>query len=171
MTNIEIIAENMIENKIINVRGRKVMLDKDIAQLYKVKPIALRQQVKRNSDRFPEDFMFTLTESEIQIMVSQNVIPSKKYLGGSLPYVFTEQGIAMLSSVLTSTNAISVNIQIMRTFSKLREIMSSNSELRNKIEEMEKKFNSKFEIVFRAIKELLSEPKTEQENKARIGFN
>ena len=171
MTNIEIIAENTIENRIINVRGRKVMLDKDIAQLYKVKPIALRQQVKRNSDRFPEDFMFTLTESEIQTMVSQNVIPSKKYLGGSLPYVFTEQGIAMLSSVLTSTNAISVNIQIMRTFAKLREIMSSNSELRNKIEEMEKNFNSKFEIVFRAIKELLSEPKTEQENKVRIGFN
>jgi hypothetical protein len=171
MTNIEIIAENTIENKIINVRGRKVMLDKDIAQLYKVKPIALRQQVKRNLDRFPEDFMFTLTESEIQVMVSQNVIPSKKYLGGSSPYVFTEQGIAMLSSVLTSTNAISVNIQIIRTFTKLREMLSSNSELRNKIEEMEKKFNSKFEIVFRAIKELLSEPKAEQENKARIGFN
>jgi hypothetical protein len=171
MTNIDLVAEDIITNKIIIIRGRKVMLDKDIALLYNVKPIVLRQQVKRNIERFPEDFMFILTESEIQIMVSQNVIPSKKYFGGSLPYVFTEQGIAMLSSVLTSKRSISVNIQIMRTFAKIREIMSSNSELRNKIEEMEKKFNSKFEIVFKAIKQLLSEPEAEPDNKFKIGFN
>ncbi|MDO8430587.1 MAG: ORF6N domain-containing protein [Candidatus Taylorbacteria bacterium] len=119
-------SEEVIQSKIMVIRGKKVILDKDIALLYEVKPIALRQQVNRNTDRFPEDFMFILGEAELVAMVSQNVIPSRKYFGGSLPYVFTEQGIAMLSSVLTSKRAVYVNIQIMRTFAKLREITKSD---------------------------------------------
>lgn len=112
--------------------------------------------------------MFPLTEDEIEYMGSQNVTPSKKYFGGSLPYVFTEQGIAMLSSVLTSQRAIKVNIQIMRTFAKLREIMATNSELREKIEEMEKNCDHNFKIVFQAIKKLISPP---LKSKKKIGFN
>jgi hypothetical protein len=116
--------------------------------------------------------MFKLNEDEIDTMVSQNVIPSRKYLGGHTPYVFTEQGIAMLSGILNSTRAIHVNIQIMRTFVKLREIMSSNSEIRNKIEKMEKEYGENFQIIFKAIKKLLSEPKKEMLPSAvRIGFN
>lgn len=152
------------------IRGRKVILDRDIAALYEVKPIALRQQIKRNLRRFPPDFMFILTESEMKVMVSQNVIPSRKSFGGSRPYVFTEQGIAMLSSVLTSGRAVYVNIQIMRTFAKLREIMSSNSELREKIEKIEKEYDQNFEVIFRAIKKLLNPPKEIVEPKGKMGF-
>ena len=116
--------------------------------------------------------MYILTESEIQMMVSQNVIPSKKYFGGSLPYVFTEQGIAMLSSILNSPRAVQVNIQIMRTFSKLRMIMLTNTDLRNKIEEMEKKYDRNFNTIFEVIKKLLSETENNSsENVTRIGFN
>ncbi len=171
MPNIELVPEDVIQSKIRIIRGRKVILDKDIALLYEVKPIVLRQQVKRNTDRFPEDFMFVLTEEEMKTMVSQNVIPSRKYFGGSLPYVFTEQGIAMLSSVLTSSRALHVNIQIMRTFAKLREIMSTNSELRKKIEEMEKEYGHNFEIIFKAIKQLLAISKEEDKIDKKIGFN
>ena len=156
MTNIELVTEEVIQSRIMIIRGRKVIINKDMALLYQVKPIVLRQQVKRNLERFPEDFMFTMTEEEVGVMVSQNVIPSKKYFGGSLPYVFTEQGIAMLSSVLNSSRAIQVNIQIMRTFAKLREIMYANSDLRQKIEEMEKEYNQNFEIIINAIKRILT---------------
>jgi hypothetical protein len=167
MTNIDLVAEDIITNKIIIIRGRKVMLDKDIALLYNVKPIVLRQQVKRNIERFPEDFMFILTESEIQIMVSQNVIPSKKYFGGSLPYVFTEQRIAMLSSVLRSKRAISVNVTIMRTFVKLRKMISSNDILARKILELESKYDAQFSMVFDAIRGLMSLP---EKSIKKIGF-
>ncbi len=168
MENTNIVPEEVIQSKIMIIRGRKVILDKDIAALYLVKPIVLRQQIKRNLDRFPEDFMFSLTEEEIELMVSQFVIPPKKYFGGSLPYVFTEQGIAMLSSVLTSPRAVQVNIQIMRTFAKLREIMSTHSDLRKKIEEMEKKYDYNFKVVFDAIKQLITSPEKSQK---RIGFS
>ncbi len=167
MTNINIIPEEVIQRKIMLMRDRKVMLDKDIAALYEVKPIVLRQQIKRNLDRFPKDFMFSLTDDEVQLMVSQNVIPSRKHFGGSLPYVFTEQGIAMLSSVLTSPRAVQVNIQIMRTFAKLREIMSTHGDLRRKIEEMEKKYDYNFKTVFEAIKQLIAPP---QGPAKKIGF-
>jgi hypothetical protein len=163
----EIIPQEKIENKIIFLRGLNVIMDRDIAELYGVKPIALRQQVKRNIERFPEDFMLKLTEDEADFLVSQNVIPSKRSLGGYLPYAFTEQGVAMLSSVLKSQRAIYVNIQIMRTFTKLRQILSTHKELRRKIEEMEKKYDHQFKVVFDVINKLL-EPK---ENKPkRIGF-
>jgi hypothetical protein len=170
MTNINLIPEEIVQSKIMIIRGKKVILDKDIALLYDVKSIVLRQQVKRNIDRFPEDFMFTLTEAEITIMVSQNVIPSKSYFGGSFPYVFTEQGVAMLSSILNSTRSIQVNIQIMRTFAKLREIMVTNSDLRRKIEEMEGEYNKSFMVIFKTIKELLEKPKIKS-SKNKIGFN
>ena len=101
-----LVPEEVIERKIFMIRGHKVMLDRDLAELYGVKPIRLREQVKRNIHRFPEDFMFQLTEKEAKSMVSQNAIPSWKHFGGYLPYVFTEQGVAMLSSVLNSERAI-----------------------------------------------------------------
>src|SRR5687767_4997127 len=105
------------------------MLDRELAELYQVKAIALRQQVKRNKPRFPEDFMFQLTADEVGILVSQNVIPSRRELGGFLPYVFTQEGVAMLSSVLTSGRAVQVNIAIMRAFVKLREVMVTHKDL------------------------------------------
>jgi len=157
-----------IENKIFQIRGRRVMLDKDLAVLYVVKPIALRQQVKRNWERFPEDFMFQLTDEEVKIMVSQNVIPSKQSLGGFLPYAFTEQGVAMLSSVLRSRRAVLVNIQIMRAFVNLKRMALTYAELKRKIEAMEKKYDIKLKIVFDALKKLLAPP-PEKEKKI-IGF-
>lgn len=124
----ELIPVEVIEKKIYLIRGQKVMLDKDLALLYGVKPIRLREQVKRNRKRFPEDFMFQLSEKEIDSMVSQNAIPSRKYLGGHKPYVFTEQGVAMLSTVLNSERAMLVNVDIMRTFVKLRKTIISQAE-------------------------------------------
>ena len=165
--NTALIPQEKIESKIYLIRGKKVMFDKDLAELYVVKPIALRQQVKRNKERFPEDFMFQLTKEEAENLVSQNVIPSKQSMGGYLPYAFTEQGVAMLSSVLRSKQAVQVNIQIMRTFTKLREMIESNKDLRRKIEEIEKKYDKQFQIVFEAIKQLV-EPV--ERPKRKIGF-
>ena len=161
--------QKTIENKIFLLRGLRVMLDRDIAELYGVKPIRLREQVKRNKKRFPEDFMFQLTKEEADILVSQNAIPSKKHLGGYLPYAFTEQGVAMLSSVLNSERAIQVNIQIMRTFTKLRELLVTHKDLQRKIEDMESKYDEQFKIVFEAIRQLL-EPPIPEKPKGRIGF-
>ena len=135
------------------------MIDKDLAELYQVRAIALRQAVKRNIKRFPPDFMFQLKESEVKILVSQNVIPSMKYFGGYLPYVFTEQGVAMLSSVLNSERAIQVNILIMRAFTKLREILLTHKDLAAKIEVLEKKYAEHDQTIieiFEAIKQLLN---------------
>lgn len=141
-----------------------------MAKLYGIKPIRLREQVKRNIRRFPADFMFQLNETEINLVVSQFAIPSRKYLGGYHPYVFTEQGVAMLSSVLNSERAIQVNIQIMRTFIKLKELMLTHKDLQKKIEEMEKKYDYQFKVVFDAIRELL-EPSKEQGSRKAIGFH
>ncbi|MBI3590129.1 MAG: ORF6N domain-containing protein [Candidatus Melainabacteria bacterium] len=162
-----LIPTETIETKIFFIRGKKVMIDKDLAELYKVKPIALRQQVKRNKERFPDDFMFQLTSEEVESMVSQNVIPSKQSLGGHLPYAFTEQGVAMLSSVLNSTRAVMVNIQIMRTFTKLREMIETHKDLKRKIEDMEKKYDKQFQVVFEALKHLI-EPI--ERPKRKVGF-
>jgi tetrahydromethanopterin S-methyltransferase subunit G len=158
-----------IENKIFQIRGKRVMIDKDLAFLYGVKPIALRQQVKRNLERFPDDFMFQLTSAEVKVMVSQNVIPSIQSLGGSFPYAFTEQGVAMLSSVLHSRRAVLVNIQIMRAFVSLKRTALTYGELKRKIDTMEKKYDEQFAIVFQAIKQLL-EPLPTKEKKV-IGFH
>ncbi len=167
MKNLTLISMEKVERKVYLIRGKKVILDKDLAELYKVKPIALRQQVKRNKERFPDDFMFQLTDEEVESMVSQNVIPSKQNLGGHSPYAFTEQGVAMLSSVLNSKRAVMVNIQIMRTFTKLREMIESNKDLKRKIEDMEKKYDKQFQVVFEAIKHLIE---SDVKPKRKIGF-
>ena len=161
----------LIERRIYLIRGHKVMLDRDLAQLYGVKAIALRQQVKRNRDRFPEDFLFQLSGDEADDLVSQNVIPSRRSFGGSLPYAFTEQGVAMLSSVLSSKRAVQVNIAIMRAFVKLREIMTTHQDLARKIEALERKYSTHdqdIQTIFKAIKTLL-EP-LPLPPKRRIGF-
>lgn len=144
------------------------MLDKDLAVLYQVKSIALRQQVMRNKDRFPEDFMFQLNDMEIGCLVSQNVIASKSALGGHKPYVFTEQGVAMLSSVLHSHRAVLVNVQIMRTFVRLRRILETHKDLAQKLQELEKKYDTQFKVVFEAIRRLMRE---EEKPKAPMGFH
>jgi hypothetical protein len=146
-TSTTLIAQETIDRKIYLVRGHKVMLDRDLAELYQVRSIALRQQVKRNKGRFPEDFMFQLTESETDILVSQNVIPSRQSLGGYLPYAFTQEGVAMLSSVLRSDRAVKVNIAIMRAFVRLREMLSSNKQLADKLVIIERKYDGQFKIV------------------------
>ncbi len=163
----DITPNEIIENKILLIRGKKVMLDKDLAKLYSVQVKALNQAVKRNMKRFPADFMFQLNKQEFENLKSQFVTSS---WGGvrKLPYAFTEHGVAMLSSVINSEKAIEVNIQIMRTFTKLREMLAGNKELREKIESMEKKYDSQFQIVFAAIKKLL-EPPTPAEKK-EFGF-
>ncbi len=163
-----LIPQEVIQNKIFLLRGQKIMLDKDLAALYGVRPIRLREQVKRNIKRFPSDFMFQLTEREVEAMVSHFAIPSKQHLGGHLPYAFTEHGILMLSSVLNSERAVEVNIQIMRTFTQLREMLAGNKELKRKIEEMEKKYDGQFKIVFQAIRELFEPPAPKP--KGPIGF-
>src|SRR5437899_2853539 len=145
------------------------MLDADLAELYGVETRALLQAVSRNQKRFPEDFMFQMSKEEYELLRSQIVI-SKKGRGGRryLPYVFTEQGVAMLSSVLRSERAVQVNIEIMRAFVRLREMLTSNEALRRKIEEMEKRYDTRFQIVFAAIKDMLEAP---QKPKRSIGFH
>jgi len=162
-----LIPAEVIERKIYLIRGQKVMLDNDLAKLYKVETRTLIQAVKRNTERFPIDFMFQLDEKEIDFMVSQNAIPSRKYLGGSQPYVFTEQGVSMLSTVLNSERAIEVNIHIMRAFVKLREMIASHKDLAKRLDELENKYDEQFKVVFDAIRELMTPP---EPKRRRIGF-
>ena len=148
-------GDKEIARSIIQLRGDRVILDFHLAQLYEVETRVLKQQVKRNSNRFPEDFMFELTDSEIEFILSQNVIPNKGILGGAKPMAFTEQGVAMLSSVLRSKKAVEVNIAIMRTFVHVRRILEDNKELAQKLKQLEKKYDEQFEVVFNAIKKLI----------------
>jgi hypothetical protein len=160
----------LIERRIYLIRGQKIMLDRDLAELYEVKAIALRQQVKRNQDRFPEDFMFQLSKEEATALVSQNVIPSHQSLGGYLPYAFTQEGVAMLSSVLRSKRAIEVNIAIMRAFVKLREMLQSNEELNRKFNAVIRKLaehDKYFKVVFDELRKLTTEP---EKPRRKIGF-
>ena len=155
-----------LEQQILFLRGQKLMLSTDLAKLYEVEPRVLNQAVKRSLERFPEDFMFQLTQGEFANLKSQSVISS---WGGSraLPYAFTEQGVAMLSSVLNSPRAILVNIAIMRAFVKLREILASHQDLAKKLDSMERKYDAKFKVVFDAIRELMQPP---SKPRPRIGF-
>ena len=155
-----------IEKKIFLLRGKKVMLDKDLADLYGVETFNLNKAVRRNIDRFPSDFMFQLTKEEFDNLIFQFGISS---WGGTrkLPYAFTEQGVAMLSSVLRSKRAAQVNIEIMRAFVKLRELLATHKELARKLEELEKKYDSQFRIVFDAIRQLMIPP---EKTKHQIGF-
>ncbi len=133
----ELVTQDGIVGKIYLIRGTQVMLDKDIASLYEVKPRRLREQVQRNIERFPEDFMFQLTDAEVDFMVSQNATPSRKQFGGSLPYVFTEQGVASLSGVLKSVKAAEVHVQIMRAFVELRRFIQNNANMFKRIDSLE----------------------------------
>jgi hypothetical protein len=149
-----IVPNEVIENKIYLIREMKVMLDRDLAVLYEVETKKLIQAVKRNRKRFPGNFMIQLNDREMASLRSQ-IVTSKRGGRRYNAYVFTEQGVAMLSSVLNSERAIQVNIQIMNTFVKLREMVISNRELRRKIEAMEKKYDKRFVAVFDAIRKLL----------------
>ena len=162
-----ILKEENIVNHIYFIRGEKLMIDVDLASLYGVETRVLKQAVKRNIKRFPEDFMFQLTDKEINWVVSQNVIPSKSYFGGAKPFVFTEQGIAMLSGILNSDRAIQVNIAIMRTFVQIRRLMQSHKDLADKIEKLEQKYDEQFKLIFNAIKQLIQK---EAEPRRRIGY-
>ena len=137
----------IIQQQIIEIRGQKVMLDFHLANLYDIETRTLKQAVKRNKNRFPNDFMFELNENEIQNLVSQFVIPSKSQLGGAKPFAFTEQGVAMLSSVLNSDKAIAINIAIMRTFVSIRHFSLQYKELNDKITEIEKQFPDIYKIL------------------------
>lgn len=168
MRDMDVVPQQLIETKILIIRGRKVMMDRDLAILYGVETRMLNQAVRRNVKRFPEDFMFQLTKNEMENWKSQIVISDKEKMGlRKRPYVFTENGVAMLSTVLNSERAIQVNIQIMRTFTKIREMLATHKELKKKIEEMEKKYDYQFKVVFDAIKQLIEPP---QKSSKRIGF-
>jgi len=155
-----------IQEAILSIRGVKVMLDRDLAMLYGVETRALNQAVKRNRDRFPGDFMFELTREEIR-NISQFVICSPAMKHARNVYAFTEQGIAMLSGVLNSQRAIQVNIAIMRAFVQLRQLLATHADLARKLEQMEKKYDAQFRIVFDTIRRLMSPP---EKPRKRIGF-
>lgn len=156
----EIIPVGLISENIYFLRDARVMLDMDLARLYVVTTANLNKAVRRNLHRFPEDFMFQINKSELDGLIFQSGISKPAGRGGSrhLPYAFTEQGVAMLSSVLRSERAVTVNIAIMRAFVQLREMLATNQQLRRKVEEMEKRYDAKFQIVFTAIKRMLEAP-------------
>lgn len=166
----ELIPVEIIERKIYLIRSHKVMLDSDLSELYGVETKRLNEQVRRNPKRFPDDFMFQLTEEETESLRSHFATlkngrgKHRKYL----PYAFTEQGVSMLSSVLNSDRSIEVNVQIMRTFVKLREMLSTHKDLARKLAAMEKKYDSQFKVVFDAIRQLMTPPETK---KRKIGFH
>lgn len=163
----QIIPEERIVSKIILLRGEKVILDVHIAELYGIETRTLKQAVNRNEDRFPDDFMYKLTDKEIDEVVSQNVIPHKKYFGGATPYAFTETGVAMLSSVLKSGRAVEMNIAIMRTFVALRKIALNYEEIMKMLKKMESEYEGKFKEIYNALNYLLN-PTNPSQNK--IGF-
>ena len=162
-----IISRETIQNKILFIRGQKVILDRDLAELYGVETKQLTRQVRRNIDRFPSDFLICLTRQEFKNLKC-HFGPSSWGGVRKLPYAFTEHGILMLSSVLNSERAIQVNIQIMRTFTKLREMLAGHVTLKRKIEDMEKKYDYQFKVVFDAIKKLITPP---NKTKKFIGFH
>ena len=168
MSDTNLISVERIEKTIYLIRGEKVMLDRDLASLYGVETKVLNRAVKRNFKRFPSDFMFQLTEDEADLLRCQ-FGTSKIGRGGRryLPYVFTEQGVAMLSSVLNSERAVLVNIEIMRAFVKLRQMLTSNAELARRLDELESKYDKNFKVVFTAIRQLMRTPARSQK---QIGF-
>lgn len=162
-----LVPMELIEKHIFLIRGQKVMMDFDLAQLYDVETGALNRAVKRNVERFPDDFMFQLSEEEFEALRCQFGISKRKGGHRYLPYAFTEQGIAMLSSVLKSRRAVLVNIEIMRAFVRLRQMLISHADLARKLAALEKKYDSQFKIVFDAIREMMTPP---ERKKRRIGF-
>jgi len=170
-----LIKEAVIASKIITLRDENVILDFHLAEFYNVETRLLKQAVRRNKNRFPNDFMFELTDEEIENVVSQNVIPSKRYFGGAVPFAFTENGVAMLSSVLKSKQAVEINIAIMRTFTMIRKMMLAHKDIMKNIEEMSlqiSEHNNQFMIIFEYLKkfEEAKQQQLEQANRKRIGF-
>lgn len=160
---------------IMLIREEKVMLDFHLAELYGIETRALKQAVKRNIERFPADFMFELNEDEVNSLVSQNVIPSKKYLGGAIPYAFTDSGVAMLSSILKTQTAVNVNIAIMRTFVKLRKMMFNYKDIVKWQSDIDKKLgehDDKILLIFEYLKQFEQSKiqELEQQNRPKIGF-
>jgi hypothetical protein len=156
----ELVPVEVIERRIYLIRGHKVMLDSDLADLYQVETFNLNKAVKRNVDRFPEDFMFHLTTEEAESLRFQIGISKPSGRGGRryLPFVFTEQGVSMLSTVLNSKRAIAVNIAIMRTFVRLRQILATHKELAARLAAMEKTYDQRFKVVFDILKQLMEPP-------------
>ena len=166
------IPDELITNKIYLIRGDKVMLDRDLAELFNVKPIRLREQVKRNMEKFPSHFMFQLSEEEVEIMVSQNAIPSKQHLGGSLPYVFSEYGVLQLANVLKSARVTQVSIKVIEVFVKMREMLTDTLRLHLDVELIKKKLENQdrnIEIVFSYLDELM-ELKENPDPRNPVGF-
>ncbi|MFN2458551.1 MAG: ORF6N domain-containing protein [Chitinophagaceae bacterium] len=164
------IPDEVVINKIFLLRNQRVMIDRDLAELYGVKAIRLREQVKRNIERFPENFMFQLSEEEVEHMVSQNAIPSKKHLGGFLPYAFTEHGVLMLANVLKGERAMQMSIRIIEVFIKIREMLLTHKDILLRLEKMEAKLTSHDEdiqLIFKYLKQLLNPPQTPRR---KIGF-
>jgi hypothetical protein len=169
------VPEKIVVNKIFVIRGLKVMLDRDLAELYGIKAIRLREQTRRNSERFPENFMIQLTESEVNELVSQNAIPSRKHLGGSLPFAFTEHGILMLANVIKNENAIKISIRIIEIFVKMREMIFTYKDVLQKLEDIERLYSDhdqKIVLIFEYIKQIEDDKQqeSEQKNRPRIGF-
>jgi hypothetical protein len=167
-----LVIEQKILNRIYVVRGEKIMLDRDLAELYGIETRILKQAVKRNIERFPKDFMFEMIGKEIDHLVSQNVIPSKSYFGGAAPFCFTEQGVTMLSCILNSKTAIEVNLRVVRVFVKMREYALTHKEILLQLVKLEKeiKGNSKdIENIFTVLKELI-EKETKPKIRNKIGF-
>ncbi|QDU27956.1 ORF6N domain protein [Anatilimnocola aggregata] len=171
MARVELLLRQRIERVILVIRGEKVILDKDLAELYEVPTKVLNQAVRRNMARFPDDFMLQLSEEEQDLLLRSQIVTSNGGRGGRRyrPYAFTEQGVAMLSSVLNSERAIEVNIAIMRAFVQLRELLLNHRDLARKVDELERKYDDHFRIVFDAIRQLM-EPPPEKGKKPRIGF-
>ena len=161
-----------IKKSILEIRGKKVMLDMDLAIIYEVETRVLKQAVRRNIDRFPDDFMFELKELEMQNLVSQFVIPTLNHFGGAKPFAFTEQGIAMLSSVLKSKKAIQMNIAIMRAFVMMRQFALTYKELSEKLIELEKLHNQKFDDIEQVLTYLIQKDtkQTQQVNRKQVGY-
>lgn len=166
----QIVLSDLIEDKIFLIRGLKVMVDADLADLYGMETKSLVRAVKRNLDRFPEDFMFQLNKAEFENLRYQFGTSNRRGGRRYLPFPFTEQGVAMLSSVLNSQKAIEVNIQIMRTFVKLREMITSHKGLARKLRDLEKKYDENFKIVFEAIRELMAPSRSPGGQRKRVGF-
>jgi len=168
-----LVPQEQIINKIVVLRDERVILDVHLAEIYGVETRALKQAVRRNMDLFPDDFMLALTEKEIDMVVSQNVIPSRQHLGGSIPFAFSETGVAMLSSVLKSKRAREMNIAIMRAFVALRKMLLNNAELRLEIEVIKKKIDNhdkNIELVFQYLDELLEKKVEPQAERQGIGY-
>lgn len=157
-------------SKIYLLRSQKIMLDRDLAALYGVKPIRLREQVKRNNGRFPASFMFQLTEEEVETMLSQNAIPSRRHLGGALPYAFTEHGALMPANVLKTQAAMNVSIRIIEIFVKMRDMLSTHKDMLLQLEKTERQLtrhDDDIALIFEHLKELLNPP---QPPRRQIGF-